>query len=152
MAKEYQLDEPLGPQRGDARSQQRLPNRLKVKLDILIPEQTFTPKPLDARIVDLTEGGMQLRVPQLPFVLHNQMMRHTRLARVTLSHPRTGEPIKLTGRIVWMDFQKGAGNELGAPCSLGIFFSEKEGLDARYAEFVESLGPAGGAAAGGAAK
>ena len=116
--------------------------RIKIGLQILIPEETFSTSAMDARLMDVSAEGMRIRVPKLTFKLYNRMLHRTRLGRVTLVHPHTDETIKLTGRIMWMDYHRSEPHQESARCEMGIFFNPEDGVDAKYRRFIESVVPA----------
>ena len=115
--------------------------RLKISLQILIPEETFSTSSMDASLIDVSAEGMQVRVPKMSFKLYNRMLQRTRLGRITLVRPHTKETIKLTGRIMWMDYHRSAPHQDSASCKLGIFFNPEDGVDAKYRRFIDSIVP-----------
>lgn len=115
--------------------------KLGISVQILIPEETFSTKSMDARVVDLSAQGMQIRFPALSEELYHRLLHRTRLARIRMVHPIRQDIIKITGRIIWIDFHKSNRDKKDASCNMGIFFMPEDGVDNKYREFIESVAP-----------
>jgi hypothetical protein len=114
---------PRDAERGPSR---RIQIGLNVKLRILIPEETFTPIEYDCVTQDISETGMRIKVDRLTTTLYLKLLESTRYARISLANPRGGDEIKLTGKIVWLDYQS-ADHRSGA-CDIGISLGESPEL------------------------
>ena len=101
------------------RKQERFPIEPGVPFQILMPEETFQPRSLKAKILDISVGGMKLLVPGLPQDLYNQLILGKRSGRAILTDPISGEQIRVTGLILWYDYRSPDGD-----CLMDVHMNE----------------------------
>ncbi|MEN6627577.1 MAG: PilZ domain-containing protein [Candidatus Sumerlaeia bacterium] len=120
------------------RVSRRFQAAIKARLRILFPEETFTPIEYECVTQDVSESGMRIVVDRLPTALYFKLMASIRYARISLLDPCGGGDVKLTGKIVWIDYRSGLADQPDGSCQMGISF---EGRDAHeLAEMVRLLG------------
>lgn len=119
--------------------------RYAVQLDaeckILIPEATFQPHLLPGQTVNLSDLGMKIIISDIGKALFRDMLGGKRYIRVAFKEPFGNKEVKITGKIVWMDYFNPSKqqDELG-PCVVGLDFSEgKDAHNKDYLEFIEHL-------------
>lgn len=124
-----------------SRAHDRFELATAVAVEILIPEDTFRPHALDGRSMDVSLNGMQVTLGELRADLYTRLLARPRHARVTFENPATGETVKITGRIAWIDYRKRNSAEQSGPCNLGISFSEKDdGVNmTQYSRFIQDI-------------
>lgn len=124
------------------RAHDRLNLEIPVSVEILIPEETFRPHQLTGATLNVSLKGMQLMLDLLEASVYSKMLISQRMARVTIANPRSGNELKLTGRIAWIDFRNEKAGGTSGACFLGIRFSEKDdGTNlSQYSRFVEDVG------------
>jgi hypothetical protein len=109
--KEVMLDTIAGDKKKDdleLRSQPRYEMELSVALQILIPEETFTPKIQPGRAVNLSVRGMKVCLDGISHDFCFKLLQEKRFVRVSLTNPFNGLLIKLMGRIIWVDYHNAA--------------------------------------------
>ena len=127
------------------RKQERFPMEPGVPFQILMPEETFQPRSLKAKILNISVAGMQLLVPGLPQDLYSKLILGTRHGRVTLTDSTSGEQLKVTGRIHWYDYQIPDKAQLFGDCLIGMHMNESAtGNLNDYMAFVERITPGRG--------
>ncbi len=114
---------------------------MPVSAEILIPEDTFRPHGLSGHTEDVSLTGMKIVLDALRVDLYSRLLSRPRHVRITFRSPASGEQIKLTGRIAWIDYRKPKASDAAGICNLGVVFSEKEdGVDLRqYAAFLDGI-------------
>jgi hypothetical protein len=107
---------------------------LDVTVQILIPEHTFTPHSIAAQTLDASLTGMRLHFEDLPRELLSKFLDRSHAVRVCLTDLRGDEPIKLTGKIVWLDTRPKSTH-------VGICFEEQQLADtnSRYRQLITRL-------------
>lgn len=115
------------PSNGFKRSHDRYEIELDLLLQILVPEETFTPRGLEGKTIDISARGMKIVIPQLTTDFYTKLIKGTRYMRIVLNDPQNGEPIKLTGQIAWFDYHKPSAATEAGPCYMGIQFDERSG-------------------------
>ena len=74
-------------------------------MEVLFPEETFTPKSYYIQLIDISLTGCRILSKAVPPDIYRLMLveqRHARLA-IDLTDRRT---LRLKGRIVWIDYKK----------------------------------------------
>ena len=123
------------------RSEERFVLSLPVSLDVLIPEQTFTPRRLTGKTNDLSAGGMFLTVDDMPQELYREMIGDPRYVRIAFTDTLNSTEVKVTGKVIGLDTQVRPG-EGSASCNLRVSFPKKAGPAIRpYLEFVKHIEP-----------
>ncbi len=102
---------------------------LTISLQILIPEETFTPIEYACATHEFSSRGIRIGLEQLPSSIYVKLMSHPRYARITMCDPLRGNKIKLTGRIVWLDYQHNSGDTLNGSCQMAISFENQDKKD-----------------------
>jgi hypothetical protein len=123
------------------RAHARYELRMPVSAEILIPEDTFRPHGLSGYTQDVSLQGMQIVLDALRVDLYTRLLSRPRHVRITFRSPVSGEQIKMTGRIAWIDYRKPKASDAEGACHLGVIFSERDdGVDLRpYASFLDGL-------------
>ncbi len=121
------------------RAHDRFAIEFNLSLQVLIPEETLTPKGLNGRALDVSARGMRVAIDAMPAEIYRKLIRHKRLGRIVFSHPATGDQLKLTGRIRWVDFHQTAAEGASGSCFMGLAFEEEETDLSNYEKFVRSL-------------
>jgi len=113
---------------------------MSLALQILFPEETFTPVTYDCKSHDVSLRGMRIVHEQLPLSVYLKLLMTPRYTRLSFTNAFNGEIIKLTGRIVWIDYRKPIATEPGGLCYLAVSFEERENHDLTpYMEFVRGI-------------
>ena len=79
---------------------------LRATLQILLPEETFTPRPIDCTTVDVSARGLKLCIENMPGELYLRVIRGIRHARISLNDDRLERPVRLDGQVVWVDYHQ----------------------------------------------
>lgn len=128
------------PEGEHKRASSRFEIEIPIDVGILIPEETFQPHALTGGTSDVSATGMKIQLDSLEAELYRKLMARSRMVRLTFAPPGLAEPIKVTGKIAWMDYRKTDSGAKTAPCHLGIFFSKDEGVDlTQYLDFIEKI-------------
>lgn len=128
--------------KGHQRSHDRFELEFDIKLNIMIPEDTFRPQNLSCRTIDVSAKGMQVSVQNLHIDLYTKLLARPRNARVSFTPPGETKEILAMGRISWIDYCKPKAAEQTGPCRFGIFFADTEGPDLKaYTAFIDSIEP-----------
>jgi hypothetical protein len=121
-----QIKASLVPASGFKRSHNRFAIELDISLQILIPEETFTPRGIEGKTIDISARGMKIVALKLPPEMYTKLIKGTRYMRVVFTSPIDSELIKMTGQIAWFDYHKPSEANAGQ-CFMGIQFDEKSG-------------------------
>ncbi len=132
----------------ERRQHPRIPVKLDVHLQLLVPEQTFTPQNIPALAVDMSLSGMKVMTQHCPEPLHGQVLKTIRHAKVDAVLPGMDKPTDFRGRIVWVSYD----NQQQPPLlTLGICFDSttqeqqtalQRGLEAFRKGSVQNVKPA----------
>jgi hypothetical protein len=123
------------------RAHNRLELSIPVAVEVLIPEDTFRPHDLIGRTLDVSANGMQVMIEALQVDLYSRLLARPRHVRVKFENPATGEGIKITGRIAWIDYRKRSSSDAHGPCSIGVTFSARDdGVNmTQYSHFIQDI-------------
>ncbi|MDX2176821.1 MAG: PilZ domain-containing protein [Candidatus Sumerlaeia bacterium] len=77
-----------------------------VVLEVLMPEATFTPKPLRGTMLDVSLTGGRVLTAGLSPDLHTMLLREVRHAKIEVDL-QDGRALLLKGRLVWFDRRNG---------------------------------------------
>jgi hypothetical protein len=113
---------------------------MSIATQILFPEDTFSPVTCGGKTLDMSARGMKLYFDNFPLHFYIKLLARSRMARIRLEDPFDGTELKITGRIVWIDYHDG-------PCFMGLCFDEKDGNLAPYLRLIENVRDAAGQAA-----
>jgi hypothetical protein len=97
----------------------RIPADVPVRLRILIPEETFTPKIIEGRAKDLSTNGMRFVTEEVSQDLFSRLLTGKRHVRCEIHLPDTTADMMLNARVAWLHFDNRIKPEL---CSLGLEF------------------------------
>lgn len=111
---------------GDRRRTPRYRFEMNVSLQILVPEETFTPIIYECNTHDVSRGGMRVAIEKLPNTMYKKLLSTTRFARISFNDPFNGAKIKLTYRIVWLDYRKPDPAEKFGPCYMALSLEERD--------------------------
>lgn len=132
----------LVPTQGHTRAHDRFELRMPVRIQILIPEETFRPHEMEGLSLDISATGIKVRVTDFPARLYSKLLARTRHIRVLFDRPDGEGEVRLTGKVAWIDYSKSLESREVGQCDLGVFFSEGEGVDMRpYLNFIEAIVP-----------
>jgi pSer/pThr/pTyr-binding forkhead associated (FHA) protein len=109
--------------KGWARSETRFPTELTAEVEVLVPEDTFQPVPLQAVVTDLSVSGARLSATGVSQNMYANFLKQRRYVRMRLTLPTAPAPIKLHGHICWMTYT-GDGDE--PLFSFGVAFDLRE--------------------------
>jgi len=124
----------------DRRDQTRHRHEMSVTLQVLFPEETFTPVTYTCKTHDVSLRGMRVVLDRLPLTLYNKLLSSTRYARISFTNALNGGKIKLTGRIVWLDYRKPRSTELNGLCYMAVSFDDRDNQDlTHFTEFVQGI-------------
>lgn len=93
-------------------------------LRVILPEETFQPRELSARVSNVSPRGMRLTVEDLDFDLYRRMMTGRRFARIEMADPEETERIKVSGTIVWLEFHGTGESKIPGICDVGLEFDK----------------------------
>ncbi len=82
----------------------RVPVDCPVDLQVVFPEQTFSPQSVPATAKDLSCKGIRLVTNHFTRDMYLLTLKATRYAKVHLVLPGTGQEMNLHGRVAWMHF------------------------------------------------
>jgi hypothetical protein len=113
---------------------------MSLSLQILFPEETFTPASFACRSYDVSITGMRVYFDKLPVEFYLKLLPKTRFARISFTDPFSGGEIKITGCIHWADYHRPETEDQCGSCYIGINFDDRDNRDlSRYREFVETM-------------
>lgn len=132
----------LIPTEGHTRAHDRFELQMEIRVQILIPEETFRPHEMEGLSVDISATGIKVRVREFPTHLYRNLLARTRHIRISFDRPDGEGEVKLTGKVAWIDFARSLKSREIGQCDLGVFFCEGEGVDmGPYLDFVNALVP-----------
>ncbi len=126
-------------QNTDRRREPRFSANLPAEVQLLRPEDTFTPMRLPGIISDISERGVRIKVEGLTTRDYLQLIRHRqfRFVRVHCAFPTDPTPARLFGAVVCFDYH---GKGPVPTCDLGVSLGENEPVDLeKLRSFVASL-------------
>ncbi|MBI3736168.1 PilZ domain-containing protein [Candidatus Sumerlaeota bacterium] len=128
------------PPSGYQRAYPRFELSLPLVAQIIIPEETFQPQGFQGIMQDVSAVGMRIRLDELTLAFYNKLLAKTRYIRVKFLHPLTKKEIKITGRIMSIDYHKPKTEQRAGACLFGIYFDQNEGIDmTEYTSFVACI-------------
>lgn len=128
------------PSGGFERAFERYQVEVPLRAQILIPEETFQPKDYIGNTLDVSRAGMRIRLADFELLFYTKLLMRPRYIRVKLDNPVGDFEIKITGRIVSIDYHKKNTADKSGDCNLGVFFDKNEGVDlASYVKFIEAI-------------
>ncbi|MDK2970742.1 MAG: PilZ domain [Candidatus Sumerlaeota bacterium] len=127
----------------ERRSTLRLKMEAEVELKLLVPHETFSPRSLSGRTIDISAGGLGLVTYDLTKREYGEILRGMSHAKLTVVHPFFSQPLQLAGKVVWSSFHDPRPGK-PAHCFLGISFhpfsrKAREELDAELLRAQENL-------------
>ncbi len=128
------------PEGFERRINERSPVEIAVKVEILLPEQTFRPCGFDARTLDMSVRGMKILVENLPDSFYKRLHAKTRFTRIEFDDPRLGGVFRLIGKVMWFAYNSSVTADKEGDCMLGILFdTEDQASLEKYAAFARDL-------------
>jgi hypothetical protein len=113
---------------------------VNLRMNLFIPEETMTPINLQGETRDVSVNGIGIIVPSLSDALYRRLLSNTRFVEIFLFPPKTERPIRLKGKVVWMDYHKPAGEGADCACYLGVCFDGMRNDEIQtYHELIGSL-------------
>ena len=126
--------------RTDERMHDRFELQIDLKLQIIIPEQSFEPHAMTAQSLDVSAMGMHVIIDDMPNSLYTSLLMRTRSVGLEFTHPQGTDQMNLTGRVAWIDYHKAKASDQSGPCQIGISFDDETSPDYQlYAEFVQRI-------------
>lgn len=104
-------------------------------IEVLFPEETFTPKSLYVQVVDLSLSGCRLNTKSITRDLYRMMLLEQRHVRMTIDLTDR-RVLRLKGRIVWIDYAEGQSSM--AISFTGLSEVDEEQLSSLLKELHES--------------
>jgi hypothetical protein len=99
------------------RSFRRVKADIPCTVQILAPEETFSPYQFEGSILDISQAGIGLAVPEMPLSVYTLLLRGKQYTRITADLPGSDGDTRIFGRVVWLDYRDGEDRPL---CRLGI--------------------------------
>ena len=117
----------------------RIRLELPVTVAIIIPEQTFQARPLRGKSINFGPGGMKLTVEDMTPDLSSLLLGERRFIRIAFTSPSDHQEIKVTGRVLGMDFFGAESSNGRGPCDLRVFIDEgMSDTTGRYESFIDA--------------
>jgi pSer/pThr/pTyr-binding forkhead associated (FHA) protein len=110
-----------------------LKQKINVGLQIMFPEETFTPRPIEGYVESVSIDGVKVNVPDLPQRLYDKMIKTTRYAKVIFFIDEPDKRASVHCRISWLIYK---GKEKSNACTLGLALDE---LLPKERQFISSL-------------
>lgn len=124
----------------ERRGQPRFEADLPVKLQILIPEETFSPQILTGILIEVSRNGMRVRIDKLARELYKNLFAETRYVRVLFANPKSGDEGRAVGKVIWIDYRQTKAKASSGECILGISLVETADTPADgYADLVQTI-------------
>lgn len=137
---EKKPDETGFPDIRDRRSEPRLVHATRVSVQVLIPEETFQPRSMTGSSIDLAPGGMSVTVEEMTQDLYLRLLSDRRYIRIAFESPLDSGEVKITGKVVGIDFRKEKAAAPSGPCELRVFFEEGKSDDTgKYMAFISAM-------------
>jgi len=128
------------PSQGFQRASERYEVDATIQAQILIPEETFRPEEFRGRAIDMSMQGMKVCLHEFPLNFYNKLLTKTRYIRIQFENPFSGVEIKITGRIVSIDYHKPHATQRTGICFFGVHFDQADGADlTEYTSFIDEL-------------
>ena len=108
---------------------------------VVIPEETLQPIKLSGRTLDVSAGGMKIRLSSLARQTYHKLLMDRRFARVEFVMPEAKGWLRLTGKVVWIDYHQADPAQASGECFVGISFGESSPGDdiGKYTAFLEDV-------------
>lgn len=121
----------------ERRVNRRIRLELPVSVAIIIPEQTFQARPLKGKSINFGPGGMKLTVEDMTPELSSLLLGERRFIRIAFTSPSDQQEIKVTGRVLGIDFFGAEASGGKGPCDLRVFIDEgMSDTTGRYESFI----------------
>ena len=133
-------DETGPPDPRERRSVPRLKLAMPVSVRVLIPEDTFQQRSMNGSSIDLAPGGMSVTIEEMTQDLYLRLLSDRRYIRIAFESPLDAEEVKITGKVVGIDFRKEKAAAASGPCELRVLFEEGKSGDMRkYKAFFSAM-------------
>lgn len=130
------------PDNGHKRAHERYELELEVDLHVQVPSRTAEGFRLNGRTDDLSLLGMGVNVEKLHVDEYRTLINHSPVLSVAFEDPTTGKPVRVQGKIAWVDYRKSRATNTIAPCRLGIRFNELSDSQIRpFRLFIDKIEP-----------
>ena len=123
----------------DQRKAPRYKYSAKAAITIIIPEDAGGLKSLEANTLDVSLGGLRVKVDVFPRDLHHKTMRGIREATLSVELPEDQKMVKLRGKVVWIEYHASREYDVGV-CLLSVSFATLP--DSQQADLKELVGRA----------
>ncbi|GAB4321573.1 MAG: hypothetical protein Kow0059_16230 [Candidatus Sumerlaeia bacterium] len=91
-----------------------------VKVELMIPEETFRPQALNGTIRNISCRGMLVTLYEMEQSLYRKMLAAQRYMKVYLDHQDSNLSLDIVGKIVWVDYHSNAQPRVF--CNVGLYF------------------------------
>lgn len=109
--------EPSGAER---RQSKRIDVNWQAKVELMFPEETFRPKPMNGIVKNFSKRGMLIFIAGVDQDMYRKLLARQRYMKVYLSVPESELSLEAVGKIVWVDYHANAKPEVF--CNVGLFF------------------------------
>lgn len=106
-------------QQPNRRRHVRIPVEVEVTLQVVFPEETFSPRPMRGVTRDLSMSGMRVITYQASEEFYRRIIQAIRYVKVSLVLPGLRDEMDLHGKIVWVDYDN---RQIRPCCTFGISF------------------------------
>lgn len=88
----------------ERRKYKRLTVNIPSEVSLVIPEETFQPRDFQGTILDISYGGVKVKVKGLEKELFVKLLRPQRYMKLRFILPDNRTEVKLIGRIVYLNY------------------------------------------------
>jgi hypothetical protein len=124
----------------DRRIGTRKPLNLRIQLNLFFANESQTQVQLDGVSRNLSPRGMRIAVPNFSQALYRRVLSGVRLVELFLELPDLDTPIRMHGKVIWMDFHTTGVGVKDGTCYLGLDLDPiGPDADAAYQRLLEDV-------------
>lgn len=108
------------PAGADRRRHERFNVEWAIKVEIMIPEETFRPQAINGILKNFSKSGMLIYIDGIDQNLYRKMLVKQRYMKAHLQVPEMDFSLEIAGKVVWVDYHTD-----GIPepfCNVGLTF------------------------------
>lgn len=105
---------------GHKSDMRRIASNFKATMDVMIPEETFTPKALKGTVKDINMGGLRFVTAAVAKNFWQQLLKEKRHIQCMITL-EDGGALRLSGKIAWVHYDNRVVPET---CAMGVEFLE----------------------------
>lgn len=129
----------FAPVMGYKRTQPRYQAEITITARIVIPEDTLQPNELNGKTMNISANGMKICIYGFPHSFYHKILQERRMVRICIESPLTKEIIKLVGNVIWVDFCRETGKDIGS-CYMGVSFDTTHKIQLSvYHQMIDDL-------------